>query len=174
MQTCGSHATACPTPCIQCLPHELGVRVTWGARMTGMPYATPPVGMDDFQRQGHRERTQLGMPVLNEASNQRKSAGPARKKRRAGRGRPPAKPFQTPPQDPPSCHPRFLPPPSARNQNPTDLQTTMEGSTPPTDTSSRVLWKTALAFTHSAAACGALAGRHSSVLNTPTGSHQAS
>eukprot|EP00955_Chlamydomonas_euryale_P020774 220054-Chlamydomonas_euryale.AAC.1 len=79
------------------------------------------------QSERYRERTQSGMPVLNGASNQRSPARAARKKRTAGRGRPPAKPHQTSPNDSPSCHPGFLPPPFIRNQNPMDLQTTMEG-----------------------------------------------
>eukprot|EP00955_Chlamydomonas_euryale_P058988 357265-Chlamydomonas_euryale.AAC.4 len=66
----------------------------------------------------------------------------------AGRGRPPAKPHQTLLHDPPSCHPRSLPTPFIRNQSPVGLQTTMESSTPPTDTSSRGLWKAPLASTH--------------------------
>eukprot|EP00955_Chlamydomonas_euryale_P116624 366431-Chlamydomonas_euryale.AAC.5 len=52
-------------------------------------------------RQSCRERTQLGMPVCNEASNQRYAARAARKWG-AGRGRAPAKTHQTPLHDPPS------------------------------------------------------------------------
>eukprot|EP00955_Chlamydomonas_euryale_P064845 359093-Chlamydomonas_euryale.AAC.1 len=66
------------------------------------------------------------MPVFNGASNQRYPARAARKKRRAGRGRPPAKPHQTLPHALPSCHPRFLPPPFIRYQCPMKLQSTVE------------------------------------------------
>eukprot|EP00955_Chlamydomonas_euryale_P118735 366557-Chlamydomonas_euryale.AAC.10 len=61
------------------------------------------VGADGRQSesQSYRERTQSGMPSLNEASNQRQPARAARKKRRAGRGRPPAKLHETPLHDPP-------------------------------------------------------------------------
>eukprot|EP00955_Chlamydomonas_euryale_P072468 361405-Chlamydomonas_euryale.AAC.5 len=67
------------------------------------------------QSQNYRERTQLGVSVRNEASNRRKPAIAARKRRGAGKGRPPANPHQTPPHCsfhvppkisllPPACH----------------------------------------------------------------------
>eukprot|EP00955_Chlamydomonas_euryale_P048692 354060-Chlamydomonas_euryale.AAC.4 len=75
--------------------------------------------------QSYRERTQLGMSVRNKATNQRLSARAAHKNGEQAGGRPPAKPYQTPLHDPPSCHPTFLPPLSIHNRIPTDLQTTM-------------------------------------------------
>eukprot|EP00955_Chlamydomonas_euryale_P083187 363808-Chlamydomonas_euryale.AAC.5 len=104
------------------------------------------------------------------------SAQAAPIKRGAGGGRPPANPHRAPPHDPPPCHPRLLPPPLIRSESLMDLQTTMEGCTPPTDTSSWGLWKTPLASMHykrQPRASGAFAGRHSSFLRASTGSHQA-
>eukprot|EP00955_Chlamydomonas_euryale_P093986 364819-Chlamydomonas_euryale.AAC.7 len=70
----------------------------------------------ESQSQSYRKRTQSGMPAALKNGEQ---AGPG--------GRQPAKPYQTPPHDPPSCHPRFLPPPLIRDHFPIDLQATMDG-----------------------------------------------
>eukprot|EP00955_Chlamydomonas_euryale_P097459 365077-Chlamydomonas_euryale.AAC.9 len=63
------------------------------------------------------------------------------------------KPDHTPPHDPPSCHPRSLPPPL---------------------TSSPGAWKTPLSSTHlQRNPHGGIAARHSPVLRVLVGSHQA-
>eukprot|EP00955_Chlamydomonas_euryale_P037317 350724-Chlamydomonas_euryale.AAC.4 len=56
------------------------------------------LGRQASQSQSYRDWTQLGMPALKVASNQRQTARAAHKTRRAGRGRPPAS--QTPPAPP--------------------------------------------------------------------------
>eukprot|EP00955_Chlamydomonas_euryale_P054036 355668-Chlamydomonas_euryale.AAC.6 len=63
------------------------------------------------------ERTYLGMACVKRSHQSKITCkGSTKKKRVAVRGRLPAKPHQTPPHDPPPCHPRFLPPPLIRNQ----------------------------------------------------------